>query len=79
MGNLGKRSGTTAASINRIQHMEERISGVEDTIEEMDSAKKIPKYPGNMGHNEKTKPKNNTYKRRRKFNSKAQKIYLIKS
>jgi hypothetical protein len=31
MENLGKRTGTTDASIiNRIQEMEERISGVED-------------------------------------------------
>ena len=33
MENLGKRTGTTDASItNRIQEMEERISGVEDSI-----------------------------------------------
>ena len=38
-GNLGKW--TTEASItNRIQEMEERISGVEDTIEEIDSSVK---------------------------------------
>ncbi|ERE82517.1 Transposase, L1 containing protein [Cricetulus griseus] len=35
---LGKRSGTTDVSItNRIQEMEERISGVEDTLVEIDS------------------------------------------
>ena len=36
--NLGKRSGITDVSIaNRIQEIEERISGVEDTLEEMDT------------------------------------------
>ena len=35
--NLGKRSGVTDASItNRVQETEERISGVEDTIENID-------------------------------------------
>ena len=35
--NLGKRTGTTDASItNRIQEMEERISDIEDTVEEID-------------------------------------------
>jgi hypothetical protein len=34
MENLGKRTGTAEVSItNRIQEMEERISGIEDTIE----------------------------------------------
>ena len=34
MENLGKRTGTREASItNRIQEMEERVSGVEDTID----------------------------------------------
>ena len=68
MENLGKRSGITDVSItNRIQEIEERISGVEDTVEEMDTTvKKIqniktpnPKHPGNLGNNEKTKSKNN--------------------
>jgi uncharacterized coiled-coil protein SlyX len=41
MGTLGKRSGITDVSItNRIQEIEERISGVEDTIEEIDTAVK---------------------------------------
>jgi predicted nucleic acid-binding Zn-ribbon protein len=36
---LGKKSGTIDASIsNRIQEMEERISGAEDSIENMGSA-----------------------------------------
>jgi predicted nucleic acid-binding Zn-ribbon protein len=36
--NLGKKSGTIDVSIsNRIQEMEERISGAEDSIENMDS------------------------------------------
>ena len=35
---LGKRSGTIDSSIsNRIQEMEERISGTEDSIENMDT------------------------------------------
>ena len=38
MENLGKRSGATDASIiSRIQEIEERISGVEGTIEDIDS------------------------------------------
>ncbi|ERE63703.1 Transposase, L1 containing protein [Cricetulus griseus] len=38
---LGKRSGNTDASItNRIQEMEERIPGVEDTVAEIDSSTK---------------------------------------
>ena len=41
MEKVGKQSGTTDVSItNRIQEMEERISGVEDTIEEIDSLAK---------------------------------------
>lgn len=37
METLGKWAGTTDASItNRIQEKEERISGIEDTIEEID-------------------------------------------
>jgi hypothetical protein len=36
--NLGKKLGTIYASIiNRIQEMEERISGAEDSIENMDT------------------------------------------
>jgi uncharacterized coiled-coil protein SlyX len=36
---LGKKPGAIGASVsNRIQEMEERISGVEDTIENMDTA-----------------------------------------
>jgi chromosome segregation ATPase len=72
-GNLGKRSGIIDASItNRIQEIEERISGAEDTIENIDTTvkekgkrKKPPnsKRPGNPGHNEKTKPKDNKYRR----------------
>ena len=38
MENVGKRSGATDASIiSRIQEIEERISGVEGTIEDIDS------------------------------------------
>jgi predicted nucleic acid-binding Zn-ribbon protein len=40
--NLGKRSGVIDASIitNRIQEIEERISGAEDTIENIDTTVK---------------------------------------
>ena len=39
--NLGKRSGDIDASItNRIQEIEERISGIEDTIEDIDTTVK---------------------------------------
>ena len=38
MENLGKRTGTTETSItNRIQEIEERLSGAEDTLEDIDS------------------------------------------
>ena len=41
MDNLGKRTGTTDISIiNRIQEIEVRISGVEDTIENIDTTVK---------------------------------------
>jgi hypothetical protein len=50
--------------------MEERISGVEDSIENTDTTVKMqkqkatnPKYSGNPGHNEKTKPKDNRCRR----------------
>ena len=63
---LGKKSGTIDASIsNRIQEMEERISGAEDSIETWtQQSKKMQKdpnskHPGNPGHNEKTKPTDN--------------------
>ena len=41
MENLGKRTGTTDVRItNRIQEMGERISGTEDTIEDIDTSVK---------------------------------------
>ena len=41
MENLGKRSGATDASItNKIQEREERISGIEDTLEDFDTVVK---------------------------------------
>ena len=59
---LRKKSGTIDASIsNRIQEMEERISGAEDSIQNIgttikENAKCIKnlnsKHPGNPGHNE---------------------------
>jgi hypothetical protein len=50
---------------------EERISGIKDTIEYIDilikeSTKRKspnPKYPGNSGQNEKSKPNNNSNRR----------------
>ena len=69
---LGKKSGTIDVRIsNRIQEMEAKISGAEDTIENIDTTLKgnakckkllTPKNPGNPGHNEKTKPKDNRYR-----------------
>ena len=73
---LGKKSGAIDASINnRIQEMEERISGAEDSTENRvqqlrkHKMQKDPnsKHPGNPGHNEKTKPKDNSYRRDRRF------------
>ena len=61
-----------ASITNRIQEIEERISGAEDTIENTDTTMREkckmqnapnPKHPGNPGHNEKTKPKGNRYRR----------------
>ena len=41
MGNLGKRSGIKDTSItNRIQEIEKKISGAEDTIENIDTTVK---------------------------------------
>jgi hypothetical protein len=74
--NLGNRSGVIGASItNRIQETEERISGVEDTIENIDTTVKENakckrsklKHTGNPGHNEKTKSKKNRYRREQRF------------
>ena len=76
--NLGKRSGVIDASIaNRIQEIEERISGAEDTIENFDTTLKENAkskkfltqkiHPENPGHNEKTKPEDNRYRREQRF------------
>lgn len=57
MINLETLTGTSEASFpNRIQEMEERLSGFEDTIKEMDtpvkeSVKSKKKNPRNMRHN----------------------------
>jgi DNA repair exonuclease SbcCD ATPase subunit len=68
--NLGKRSEVIDVNItNRIQEIEERISGSEDTIETLtEQSKKMqkvpsPKYPGNPGHNDKTTLKDNKHRR----------------
>ena len=69
--NLEKGSGVIDVSItNRIQEIEERISGAEDTIENSDTTVKEMqnekdsnlKHPGIPGHNE-TKVKDNRYRR----------------
>jgi hypothetical protein len=71
MENLRKRSRVTDVSItNQIQEIEERISVAEDTIENRHNSQRKckmqkasnPKHPGNPGHNEKTKPKDNRYR-----------------
>jgi hypothetical protein len=74
LGSLRKRWGVIDASItNRIQEIEERMSGAEDTIENIDTqSKKMqrapnPKHLRNPGHNEKTKPKDNRYRREGRF------------
>ena len=70
---LGKRPEIIDANItNRIQEIEERISGAEDTLENIDTTvkenEKFPKIitqnPENLGHNRKTKPKDNRYRRK---------------
>jgi len=73
---LRKRSGVIDASItDRIQEIEERISEAEGTIENIDITGKenakckkfLSKHPGNPGHNEKIKPKDNRYRREQRF------------
>jgi hypothetical protein len=73
--NLRKKSETRDVSIsNRIQELEERISCTEDSTENMNTTikenakckmQKDPnsKHLGNPRHNEKTKPKDNRYRR----------------
>jgi hypothetical protein len=69
--NQDKKSGVIDVSItNRIQEIEERISGAEDTINLPNSQRKCkmqkapnPKHPGNTEHNEKTKPMDNSNRR----------------
>ena len=52
MENLGKQMGTTAGSVtNRIQEIEERIQGAEDTIEEIKSFVKENKSNKNLTQN----------------------------
>ena len=70
---LKKKSGVTDAGIfNRLQEMEERISGPEDNTDNIDKTFKRrcknhkapnPKYSGDLGHNEKIKPKDNRNRR----------------
>ena len=71
--NLEKRSrAKDTSTTNRIQEIEEKISGAEDTIENIDTIVKSkckmqndpnPKHPGNPGYNDKTKPKDDRYRR----------------
>ena len=74
MKNLETQMGTTKTSLaNRIQEIDERISGIEEMIEEIDtSIKKMvnlktpgSKHPVNLRHCEKTKSKNNRTRGRR--------------
>jgi hypothetical protein len=76
MENLGKRSRITDVSITNTIKEIERISGVEDTGEEIDTIVKEnlrqkrplnPKHPGNLGHKEKTKSKNNRNRGEQRF------------
>ena len=70
---IGKRSGVRDASItNRTQQLNERISHEDDNIEnivttvkENKKMQEAPnqKYPGNPEYKEKTKPKDNIYRR----------------
>ena len=59
---------------NRTQEIKERISGVEDTMKEIDTTVKenskhkkltTQNIPGNPGHNKKTKSKNNQNREQR--------------
>jgi hypothetical protein len=63
--NLGKKSGAIDEGItNRIQEIEERISVIEDTIENAKCKKLLtPRHLGNPEHNEMTKPKDGRYRR----------------
>ena len=75
MENLGKQMGSTVRSVtNRIQEIEERISGAEDSIEEIESLdKENTKHYGNLGHHEKSKHKNNKNRRKRTLTPKHKK------
>ena len=66
MENLHKRIGTTDASItNRIQDMRESwIYNIRNRFIGLKKNVTCTKHPGNLGHYEKTKPKNNRNKRR---------------
>jgi hypothetical protein len=67
MENLGKRSEITDVSIiNRIQEIEERISGIKNMVEEINTTIKFhntkipnPEHPRHSEHNEQTKSKDN--------------------
>ena len=55
---------------NRIQQLEQKITGIENTTKDQElsvqqnvkSKTSLTKHPGNSGHYEKTKPKNNRSK-----------------
>ena len=69
---IGRKSGSIDASVsNGIKEMKERITGTEDSIENIATTikenckmQKDPnsKHPGNPGQNEKTKPKDHRYR-----------------
>jgi hypothetical protein len=63
--------------------MEERSSGTENAKEKKDSLDKFQnlkchdiKHPGNLGHYEKTKPKNKRNRRRKEFTSQRLRKYI---
>ena len=69
MDNLGSQTKPPINLTNRVRGKEEKISGVEGNIEETDKEnvkckKSVTKYPGNLGHHEKTKFINNRNRRR---------------
>ena len=86
MENLGNRPGITDVSIsNRIQEVEERISGVEDTVEEINTILKenskhkklltqsIQEIQDTMKNKNKTKNKKKKTKKNKNKNKKQKK------
>ena len=73
MENLSKITGARDSSItNRIQEMEERMSGIEDIIEEIHHLEIL-------GHFKRNKPKNNRNKRKRRLPATELRKYLLQN